>query len=147
MKVILLRDVAKVGRKNEVVEVPNGYGMNKLIPQGAAKPATAGNMKVVEQQAAKTEAAAAQSAEQFTALVGALEGKTVSVAAEANEEGRLFKAVSSAEVSAAITAATEMTVAEDQIIMGDPMKQVGEHVITLASGPESRKITVTVTAK
>ena len=56
MKVILLQDVAKIGRRFDIVEVPSGYGMNKLIPQGMAKPATPENVKAINAQSAKTEA-------------------------------------------------------------------------------------------
>ncbi len=146
MKVILLRDVAKVGRKNDVVEVPNGYGMNKLIPQGLAKPATEENVKAVNQQAATSEAVATASAEAFAALVAALDDVMVTIKAPANEEDRLFKAVSAEEVAAAIAEATGQPVTTEQIIMGDPMKSVGEHTVTLASGVDSRKVTITVEA-
>lgn len=147
MKVILLRDVAKVGRKNDMVDVPNGYGLNKLIPQGMAKPATNENIKAIQQQAAKSEAAAADSAKHFSELVAALNDVSVAISVEANEEGRLFKAVNAKEVATALADATGKVVTEDQVILGDPIKQVGEHIVTLASGPESRKQAITVSAK
>jgi len=147
MKVILLRDVAKVGRKNDVVEVPNGYGLNKLIPRGLAKAATEENLKAVAQMSERSQEVTAASALVFSELIAALEDKTVEIAEETNEEGRLFKAVSAVEVAEAISAAADKPVQAEQIILGDPIKSVGDHVVTLASGAESRKQTITVVSK
>ncbi len=56
MQVILLQDVAKIGRRFDVVNVADGYGLNKLIPQGMAKPATPENIKKIKAQSASNEA-------------------------------------------------------------------------------------------
>lgn len=147
MKVILLRDVAKLGYKNDIVEVPNGFGLNKLIPQGLAKEATAENVKAVEAKAAKSDEVTAASALAFSELQAALEGAEVTINAEANEEGRLFQAVKAEAVATAIETVTGKPVVSEQIVMGDPIKQVGEHVVNVASGADSQKVTLTVTAK
>lgn len=146
MKVILLRDVAKLGYKNDVVEVANGYGLNKLIPQGLAKMASDENLKAVHAQAEKSESMTAASSLAFAELTAALEGASIVITKEANEDGRLFEAVKADEIAAAVEKATGKSVLAQQVVLGDPVKTVGEHVTTIASGAESQKVTFAVEA-
>ena len=62
MKVILLRDVAKIGRRFEIVEVPDGYALNKLIPKKDAEAATPANVKRIQQNKDRTNANKAETA-------------------------------------------------------------------------------------
>jgi len=147
MQVILQKDVAKLGRRFDVVEVANGYGMNKLIPQGLAKPASPENLKQVGAQAARGEADAAASAAAFTDTIKALAEKVVDVSAEANEDGKLYRALPAEDIVAAIAAETELHVPADQIVLKDPVKHTGEHTIEVAHGTETGSVTINVIAK
>lgn len=147
MKVILLQDVAKIGRRFDVVEVPSGYGMNKLIPQGMAKPATPENMKAINAQSAKTEADRAASDELFGAIVTSLKEVTLEIAVEANEEGRMFQALKVDTIVVAVKEATQHDVSESQVVIKTPIKEIGEHTIELTSGDISQSVTVNVVAK
>jgi len=144
MKVILLQDVAKLGRRFEIVEVPDGYGVNKLIPKGLAKPATPANIKAVQARnsAVLHQKEAASGA--FSELVAALKDVTVTVAAKANAEGKLFKAVHADEVVAAIMAATGARLRADQVIINEPIKHTGEVTISIAEGTEQVPLTLMV---
>lgn len=147
MKVILLQDVAKIGRRFDVVEVPSGYGMNKLIPQGMAKPATPENMKAINAQSAKTEADRAASDESFGEILTSLKEVTLEVAVEANEEGRMFQALKVDTIVVAVKEATQHDVSESQVVIKTPIKEIGEHTIELTSGDISQSVTVNVVAK
>ncbi len=146
MKVILLQDVAKLGRKHDVVTVPDGYGMNKLVPQGLAQPATTENLKAIEKQAAVAASARADSEAAFIALVNSLTGKTITVSAEANDEGRLFQAVRPADVAAAVTAETGESVDPAHVVIDSPIKSLGDHTVVIAYGAASVKQPVTIVA-
>mgnify|MGYP000084667775 CR=1 FL=1 len=145
MKVILLQDVAKLGRKHDVVTVPDGYGMNKLVPKGMAKPATPENLKAAQKQAAASASAKADSDAAFAELVAALDGTPVTLAVEANDEGRLFQAVKPEQIAAAVAAATGTPVDASLVVVEAPIKSVGDHGVVIASGAASTKVTVHIT--
>ena len=146
MKVILLQDVAKIGRRFDVVEVPSGYGMNKLIPQGMAKPATTENLKTIQAQSAKTEADRAASDKAFTEIIEALKDTSLKISVDANEEGRMFQALKSDAVATAIKDAIGKEVTASHIVMKTPIKEVGEHTIELTSGDSSVAVSVEIVA-
>lgn len=147
MKVILLQDVAKIGRRFDVVEVPTGYGMNKLVPQGMAKPATPENLKAINAQASKTEADRAAGDEAFTAMLAALKEVSLEIAVEANEEGRMFQALKADAIIDAVKASTDKTVPASQIVIKTPIKEVGTHSVDFTSGDVSVVVPVSIVAK
>jgi len=147
MKVILLQDVAKIGRRFEVVEVPGGYGMNKLIPQGMARPATPENLKAIQAQSAKNDADRAAGDEAFAAVVAAVKETSLQTVVEANEEGRMFQALKIAAVIEAIQEQVGSTVTEAQVVIKTPIKEIGEHTVELVSGGTSVPVAITVVAK
>lgn len=147
MKVILTQDVAKLGHRFDVVNVPDGYGLNKLIPQGLAKPATPENLKAIKAQAERTAADREASAAQFADSVKAVSDKVIDVKAEANEEGKLYQALKVEEIAEAIKQEVEVSVPVSQLHVKAPIKQTGEHVVELASGSSISSFTVNVIAK
>jgi len=146
MKVILMRDVAKLGLRHSVVEVPDGYAQNKLIPQGLAKPATPANLKLVKARGAHDDAQKAANAAAFKGTVEALADQKVLVKANANEQGHLFKGVKASDISTAVSN-LGLTLDENTIIINEPIKTVGEHEVLLQAGDVNAKITVTVEAE
>lgn len=147
MKVILLQDVAKLGKKFSIVVVPDGFGINKLIPKGLAKPATPENIKAVQQRAFVYAHEAATNQEEFAKLKAALAGKSISVPAEANEEGRLFQALKPERIATAIAAATGAHLSAVAISSNEPIKSVGEHTVKLSHGTAIQELTITVVAE
>lgn len=147
MKVILLQDVAKIGRRFEIVEVPSGYGLNKLIPQKMAKPATPENIKAVQAQSAKTASNQAHVDEVFAQALEAIKETVIEVVAEANEEGRLFQALKAEVIIEAIKEKTGKEVLASQLLVNSPIKEVGVHKVELTSGDISVVTEVTVVAK
>lgn len=146
MKVILLQDVAKIGRRFEVVEVPHGYALNKLIPQKLAKEATEVNMKNVNARAEKIASENAAADETFKKAIAALDGKEITVSAEANENGHLFEAMKRERIVEALKAMNAI-VTPEQIHIGTPIKSIGAHTVDLISGTERGEVTVQVVAK
>ena len=147
MKVILLQDVAKIGRRFDVVTVPDGYGMNKLIPQGMAKPATPENLKAIQAQSATNEAAKAEADEAFATMIEKLKDVTLKVSVEANEEGRMFQALKVDVIAEEIEAKTGSALNTDQVVIKAPIKEVGEYTVQLVSGNTQQEVKVVVAAK
>lgn len=146
MKVILLQDVAKIGKRSELVEVPDGYALNQLIPKKMAEPATAANQRRIERLQASAAADQAAGAEQFDAAMVALKEQTVTVTAEANEQGHLFKAVHENDVADAAKAAG-ISLQASHIVIAEPIKELGEHTLQLVSGDQKAEFIINVTQK
>jgi large subunit ribosomal protein L9 len=147
MKVILQQDVANLGKKSAVVEVPNGYALNKLIPSGQAIAATAENQKKVaatkEKQAAEHAAARAE----LQRIQQELDGAPLQIALEANEKGALFQAVAASHLRHAAQD-RGLTVSESMLTLPSaPIKEVGEFEITITAGGDSIEVPLIVTAK
>ena len=92
MKVILLQDVAKLGRKFTTIEVPDGHALNKLIPQGLAQQATPENVKRLSTQMEKVSSGEDALNSLFDDAVTKLSDSTIMVPVELNEQGHMFQA-------------------------------------------------------
>lgn len=146
MKVILLQDVSKIGRRFEVVDVPSGHALNKLIPQGLAEEATPQNVKKVEARAAKTEAERVAADAAFSEALEALAEKEVSIEVDANENGHLFEALKSERIAEALNE-EGVNVSAKQIHIKTPIKEVGEQTVELREGEQTGEVTINVVAK
>lgn len=146
MKVILLQDVAKIGRRHEVVEVPNGYAMNQLIPSKKAEPATPANMKKISKVHAQMAASASNMEAVFTAAKDALAAEALEIPAEMNEQEHLFQAVNDTDVVAAAEA-KGIAITSGMVGFPEVIKSAGEHTVTLQHGAHSAPFTISVIKK
>ena len=143
MELILRKDVLKLGRRGDVVEVSDGYGRNFLLPKKLAMPASAGNRKVIEQMktaAVRREATEQGEAEQLAKLLASV---TVSVARKAGETGTLFGSVTSLDVADALEKAGYQ-IDRRKILLEDPIKQLGEYAVPVRL---HREVTASVTVQ
>lgn len=146
MKVILLKDVRGVGQHGDVKDVADGYAINKLFPQKLAEVATPDKVAQLEAQAAARAAARQKEEEQLDAKVASLRGKTVSIQARATDKGGLFKSVAVADIAKAIRAEHSLEVPDDAIVITEPIKTLGEHIVQLKGASAKADLGVVVTA-
>lgn len=147
MKVILLKDVAKIGRRFDVVNVPDGFALNKLIPKGLAESATGENLKRLQNISAKLEKDRTSEAVSFKEAVSTLKEVQVPVEVEANPEGRMFQALKVEAIVSAVTKATGVTLHSEQIVIESPIKSLGEHNVALVSGDTHGTLVLNLIAK
>lgn len=124
MEVILIDDVFELGRRGDVVKVASGYGRNFLIPKHLAVPATAGNLRMVEQQRvalAKREAKDRGEAEILAAELGQLH---IVVSRKAGDTGVLFGSVTSKDL-ADILDDNGIHLDRRKILLHQPIKSIG----------------------
>lgn len=146
MKVILLQDVAKIGRRYTVVEVPDGYALNKLIPKKMAEQASPANLKKIEKFQAEIASSKSSDNDKFEAAKVALSEKKVQIAIEVNEKGHSFKAVHEQDIVEAATAAgIKLDLA--MVKVNSPIKAVGEHQVGLVSADQKAEFTIEVIKK
>lgn len=147
MKVILLQDVAKIGRRFDIANVQDGYALNKLIPQRLAKPATPENLKSIEAHARKTQDVRDKQQTAFEEALVELDGKTIEVAVEANEEGRMFQSLKVETIIAAVTSDTSIKLSEANLHIPTPIKEIGVHTVALVSGDSRGDLSLNLVAK
>ena len=146
MKVILLQDVARIGKRFEVKEVPDGHALNFLIPRKMAEPATAENLKRIAARTQKIAAGKSGTLALFSTLLAALKGQVVEMAVTANEQGHLFKGVKAEDIAQHVSA-LHGKLSAAQVLLEAPLKDLGEHEIALAEGAERGSFTLKLVAK
>lgn len=146
MKVVLLQDVAKIGRRNAVVEVPDGFARNRLIPMKQALPATKDNLARVLQQKAHAEESKRHEAATVAASLTSLSASPLTIKVEANEKGHLFKGVTK-DMIAAATEANSTPLPAAALVLSTPIKDVGEHEVGVSLLGVTGTFTITVARK
>lgn len=136
MKVIFNTDVKGQGKKGELKEVSDGYARNYLLPRKLASEATADNINALKlkerAKARQIELDKAQARENAQKL----EGVQVIIRAKAGEKGRLFGAVTSAEISKALKEQYGIDVEKNKIVQGEPIKTFGAYTVKAKLGFE-----------
>lgn len=135
MEVVLLERVAKLGQMGDVVRVRSGYGRNFLLPQGKALRATPGNLERFESQRAQLEVRNLDARKDAEAVAAKLDGQTFVVIRSAAEGGALYGSVTTRDVADAATAGG-FTVERRQIVLDQPIKELGLHPLIVTLHPE-----------
>ncbi|MEX0428491.1 50S ribosomal protein L9 [Nocardioides sp. DS6] len=129
MKIILTQEVTGLGSAGDVVEVKDGYARNYLVPRGDAMRWTRGAEKQVEQIRAARAARAVRDADHAGQIKGKLEAAAVNVKVRAGKDGRLYGAVTAADIAGALTESTGEQIDKRTIAVGNPIKSLGSHEV------------------
>ena len=130
VKLILREDVPSLGDAGEVVSVKPGFARNYLIPQGKAIAATAANVRELEHQKRVIAERVARELKLLEGERAKLEGVAIEITAQAGEEGRLFGSVTAAQIADRL-AERGLEVDRRRIALAEPIKQLGEHDVTV----------------
>jgi large subunit ribosomal protein L9 len=134
MKVILLQDIAGLGKKNEVKDVADGYALNFLLPKKMAETATPQSLARVQKILAAAKAKKQLQADLLAKTLKSLVGKEITLKSKANDRGQLFAAVRAEEISQAIKEQTGVAVSPSLITLTQPLKTIGDHEVVLGRG-------------
>jgi large subunit ribosomal protein L9 len=130
MRVLLLKDVFKLGRAGDVKKVADGYGRNYLLPKGLAVLATPGAVKQSERIRSAAEARRAQLNQELSGVAEQINGLTLVFPAKAGETGKLYGSITTAMLAEAIERETGLTIDRRQID-SQPVKALGVHTARL----------------
>ena len=145
MRLILTQEVTGLGSPGDIVEVKDGYGRNYLVPRGMALRWTRGGEKQVTSIRRARESREIADLDQAKAAKAQLEGLKVTLQARAGDSGRLFGAVTSADIVAAVAAAGGPAVDKRRVEIPSPIKTTGAHSATVRLHPEvSATVAITV---
>ncbi|MEZ0209078.1 MAG: 50S ribosomal protein L9 [Candidatus Paceibacterota bacterium] len=145
MKVILLRDIARLGQRGEIKEVAEGYAMNVLIKKGDALHATPGELaKWKSQQDAKLHKKELATST-FAQLVDAIrKNKVIITGKKADQKGQLFASIKESDIASAIYETAKMSVDPKQIIISHPIKSLGAYEVSIKQGEKKESFSVEV---
>ena len=130
MKVLLLKDVYKLGRAGDVKRVADGYGRNYLLPQGMAVLATAEALKGAERIRENANVQRAIVNQEMDAVAKQISGLTLTFAARASETGKLYGSVTTQMIADAIKAKSGVEIARRQID-SQPLRMLGEYKVRI----------------
>jgi large subunit ribosomal protein L9 len=143
MKVILHREVEKLGAPGDVVEVADGYARNYLIPRKLAAPASEGAVKHAQQLRRGHDERVRKALAESKAIAEKLVASPLRVKAKAGEDGRLFGSITANELAKQLQERSEGPIDRRQIHLAEPIRNLGTHEITVRLHPEVNA-TVTV---
>ncbi|MCO6437518.1 MAG: 50S ribosomal protein L9 [Phycisphaerae bacterium] len=137
MKVLLCKNVEKLGIVGDVVEVKSGYARNYLVPQGLATEPTDANMRRLAEARRQAELERAQRRTEMEKLAEKLEGVEVSIYAKANEEGHLYGSVGTREIAEAL-AGEQLYVKPDWIVLDRSIRNLDKVSVDLRLAEDLR---------
>jgi large subunit ribosomal protein L9 len=148
MKVVLRKDVEKLGEAGSVQNVSGGYARNFLIPQGLAVYASDGELKMAAHNQAVKDRKVARQEEQLRSLAEKIDGLKLSFEARAGDGGRLFGSIGSGDIAEQISAKVGEEIDRRKVVLNDPIRTLGDHnVVVHLVGKLRPSVTVTVTSE
>lgn len=144
MKVILLQQIPKVGKKGEVIEVSDGYAANALFPNKKAIPATEKNLEALKRKIDSDNATKALEHGLLEAAIKSLPDMNISIEMRANEKGHLFSKVGPSEIVEALSK-KRINISTKNIVLKEPIKEVGSYEVLIQEGSYKGSITLLIT--
>ena len=136
MKIILLQDEKKLGKKGDIIEASEGYARNYILPKKIGVEATPRNMNDLKLHKANDEKLALERLQEAKALAAELETRQIVVKMKAGEGGKAFGSVSSKEIAEAAKAQLGYDIDKKKIQMKDPIKAVGTTSVAIKLHPK-----------
>ncbi len=130
MEVILRQGIENLGKPGDVVKVKPGYARNYLLPRGLAYEATPGNLKRIQQERDRLEAAENERRNTAQSLAEKLEQVSLTFSARVGEEGKLFGSVTAADIAQQLEA-QGFTLEKRQIDLHEPIKALGVYKVPI----------------
>lgn len=147
MKVILLQDVKKMGKKGDVIEASDGYARNYLFPRKLAEEATANALHIVNAKKENERKKKLAELEEAQKLAAELKGKEVTIDAKSGDNGRLFGAITNKDVAEVINNKFNLSIDKKKIVV-NTIKVAGEYEVEVKLYPEvSTKMKVIIVPK
>lgn len=145
MKVIILKDTKKVGRKYEIKDVADGYALNALIPNKVAIPATPGNLKMIESKKASDIMSSQAHIETISKAIEKLPNGKLMISGKVNEKGHLFAGIHEEKIVEKFKKVTGVELSVDSLKIDTAIKGIGEYKIKILAGDKTLNLLVEVT--
>lgn len=136
MKVILLEDVKSLGKKDDIVDVKEGYARNFLFTKKLGVPADSKNLNDVKLRKARDEKAAAEKLAEAKELSEKIEKIGLVCKVKAGKDGKVFGSVSSKEIAEEMKKQSGLEIDKKKLVIADPIKKLGTYKINVKLHPE-----------
>ncbi len=133
IQLLLIQAVENLGHQGDVVEVRPGFANNYLLPQGLATVATDHHQRMVEKHRAQLAAIEKARLADLHALADTLARQSITIEANANDEGHLYGSVGATEIVTALKA-NALAIAQDQVRLKGPLKELGLYTVKIHLG-------------
>ncbi|HWC32341.1 MAG TPA: 50S ribosomal protein L9 [Actinomycetota bacterium] len=148
MRIILQKEVEKLGAPGDIVQVADGYARNYLIPRGFAVPASKGAVRHSEKLKAGHDERQRRARAEAQELATRLAKTPVRIQARAGEEGRLFGSITAQEIADELSRALEQPIDRRRMSLDEPIRSIGVHSVRVHLHPEvDANVTVDVVAQ
>lgn len=144
MKIILLQDEKKLGKKGDIIETSEGYARNYILPKKIGVEATPRNMNDLKLQKSNEAKVAKEQLEAAQALAGVLASKQVVVKIKAGEGGKTFGSVSTKEIATAFKEQHNLEIDKKKILLSEGLKSIGSYEVAVKLHP---RVTAKTTVK
>ena len=131
MKVVLLKDVKNMGKRDDILTVSDGYARNFLFPQKLAAEAAPGTLKEIERKRAAQDAREAELKAEAQAKAELLKNKVIVLEVKCGDKGRLYGSVTAQEVADALEQQHGIKADKRKIDLGDPIRETGIREISV----------------
>ena len=128
IQLLLIHNVEHLGKQGDIVEVKPGFARNYLLPQGMATVATEHHKRMVEKHREKLRALELEKLKSYRDLADELGKQSITIEANANDEGHLYGSVGPHEITASLKEAG-FTLANDQIRLDGPLRELGLYTV------------------
>ncbi len=132
MKVILLQDIQGTGKRNQIINVSDGYARNFLFPKKWAMEATPAAVREVERRDEQERAREMARRQEAEALAASLKDKVILLQAKCGEKGRLYGSVTGQEIADALNAQHGIVLDKRRIELAEPIRTVGDSEVTVS---------------
>lgn len=147
MKIILLKDVPKVGKRYDIKDVAEGYALNLLIPRGLAQVATPQAVAKVETMKSNDLTEKKIQEELLLKNLEIIKGLTINMKGKANDKGNLFAGITKETLAGEILKASRLNLDSSSIKIDKPIKETGEHKITIEVLGKKAEFTLNIIAE
>jgi len=131
MKVILLKDIPKIGKKYDIKDVPDGYANNFLLPKKLVEPATPKKVKEIEEQKKSIQIEKQIQDDLLMKNLAAINGLELIIKGKTSDAGHLFKAIHKEDIAEKMKKDYHIDIAPDCIVLDKPIKTNGDYNITI----------------
>lgn len=145
MKVILMKDVSKLGQRGTVVEVADGYAINVLIKKGLAVLGTPGEIMKWKQKEESTKHKKEVQTNTFLQLIDKINNTKIEITGKKHDgKGQLFASIHESDIADAIYKATNLSIDPKQVIIDGHIKSLGEYKVKIKQGGQVEEIKIVV---
>ncbi len=135
IQLLLIQSVSHLGKQGDVVEVRPGYAYNYLLPQGLATIASDHHLRMIEKHKARLAEIEKSRLADLRALAKELERQSLTIEANANDEGHLYGSVGASEIVAALKQ-NNFSITNDQVRLEGPLKELGLYTVKIQLHPQ-----------